>query len=201
METFSLRWRYSGRGSVSNHQPHDCLLNRLFRRCVANHRKHQSSASLAFVWGIHRGPVNSPHKWSVTRKMFRFDDVIMVTGRHRRWGVGVEWCHWWCWCWYVDVMMLLHYMQGDAVIGQWRGALMFSLISAWTTGWVNNRNAGDLRRHPAHYDVTVMIYDVFIWFAEGFTVRDDPDLRKYRRFEMLSHWGRGKMTAISQTTL
>ena len=40
-------------------------------------RKHQSSASLAFVRGIHRGPVNSPHKWSVTRKMFSFDDVIM----------------------------------------------------------------------------------------------------------------------------
>ena len=39
--------------------------------------KHQSSASLAFVWGIHRGPVNSPHKWPVTRKMFPFDDVIM----------------------------------------------------------------------------------------------------------------------------
>ena len=40
-------------------------------------RKHQSSASLAFVQGIHRGPVNSPHKWPVTRKMFPFDDVIM----------------------------------------------------------------------------------------------------------------------------
>ena len=39
--------------------------------------KHQSSASLAFVWGIHRGPVNSTHKWPVTRKMFPFDDVIM----------------------------------------------------------------------------------------------------------------------------
>ena len=39
--------------------------------------KHQSSASLAFVRGIHRGPVNSPHKWPVTRKMFPFDDVIM----------------------------------------------------------------------------------------------------------------------------
>ena len=43
----------------------------------ADQRKHQSSASLAFVWGIHRGPVNSPHKCSVTRKMFPFDDVIM----------------------------------------------------------------------------------------------------------------------------
>ena len=44
----------------------------------ADQRKHQSSASLAFVRGIHRGPVNSPHKWPVTRKMFPFDDVIMV---------------------------------------------------------------------------------------------------------------------------
>ena len=38
----------------------------------ADQSKHQSSASLAFVWGIHRGPVNSPHKWPVTRKMFPF---------------------------------------------------------------------------------------------------------------------------------
>ena len=44
----------------------------------ADHRKHQSSASLAFVRGIHQGPVNSPHKWPVTRKMFPFDDVIMT---------------------------------------------------------------------------------------------------------------------------
>ena len=43
----------------------------------ADQRKHQSSASLAFVWGILRGPVNSPHKWPITRKMFPFDDVIM----------------------------------------------------------------------------------------------------------------------------
>ena len=43
----------------------------------ADQRKHQSSASLAFVRGIHRGPVNSPHKWPVTREMFPFDDVIM----------------------------------------------------------------------------------------------------------------------------
>ena len=43
----------------------------------ADQRKHQSSASLVFVRGIHRGPVNSPHKWPVTRKMFPFDDVIM----------------------------------------------------------------------------------------------------------------------------
>ena len=55
-----------------------------------------------FVRGIHRSPVNSPHK------------------------------------------------------GQWRRALMFSLICACIDGWVNNREAGDLRRRPTHYDITVM---------------------------------------------
>ena len=48
----------------------------------ADQRKHQSSASLAFVRGIHRSLVNSPHKWLVTRKIFPFDDVIMNTIRH-----------------------------------------------------------------------------------------------------------------------
>ena len=48
----------------------------------ADQSKHQSSASLAFVWGIHRGLVNSPHKWPVTRKMFPFDDVIMLWENH-----------------------------------------------------------------------------------------------------------------------
>ena len=70
-----LQWRHNGRDSVSNQQPHDCLLNRLFRR---SHRKHHSSASLPFVRGIHQGPVNSPHEWPVTRKTFPFDDVIML---------------------------------------------------------------------------------------------------------------------------
>ena len=43
----------------------------------ADQRKHQSFASLAFVWDIHRWPVNFPRKWPVTRKMFPLDDVIM----------------------------------------------------------------------------------------------------------------------------
>ena len=43
--------------------------------------------------------------------------------------------------------------------GQWRGALMFSLIRTRMNGWVNNREAGDLRRYRVHYDVIVM----FIW--------------------------------------
>ena len=44
----------------------------------ADQRKQQSSASLAFVWGIHRELVNSLHKWPVMRKMFPFDDIIML---------------------------------------------------------------------------------------------------------------------------
>ena len=71
---FPLHWRHNGRDGVSNHQSHDCLLNRIFRR---RSKKTSSSASLAFVRGNHRGPVNSPHKGPVTRKMFPFDDVIM----------------------------------------------------------------------------------------------------------------------------
>ena len=43
----------------------------------ADQRKHQSSASLAFMRGIHRWPVKSPHKWPVKRKKFPLDDVIM----------------------------------------------------------------------------------------------------------------------------
>ena len=64
------------------------------------------SALLALCAGIHRSPVNSPHK------------------------------------------------------GQWHGALMFSLICALIHVWANNREAGDLRRHRAHYDVTV-IFDLY----------------------------------------
>ena len=44
----------------------------------ADQTKHQSSVSLAFVRGFHRGTVNSPHKRPVTRKLFPFDDVIMI---------------------------------------------------------------------------------------------------------------------------
>ena len=47
-------------------------------------RKHQNSPSPAFVRGIHRWPVNSSHKWPVTRKMFPFDDVIMYLYKNKR---------------------------------------------------------------------------------------------------------------------
>ena len=45
--------------------------------------------------------------------------------------------------------------------GQWRGVFIFSLICAWINGWVNNREAGDMRHHHAHYDVIVMMSGFF----------------------------------------
>ena len=59
--------------------------------------------------------------------------------------------------------------------GQWRGALMFTLICARINGWVNNREAGDLRRHRDHYDVNVMRY--FIEESYIFKIRN-PCIRK-----------------------
>ena len=74
----SLQWRHNGRDGVSNHQPRDCLLNRRFmRRSKKTLDYIKAPRYWPFVRGIHRAPVNSPHKWPVTRKMFPFDDVIM----------------------------------------------------------------------------------------------------------------------------
>ena len=62
------RWCHNGCDSVSIHQPHDCLLNRLFRRRSKKTSKLRATGLLV---------VNSPHNWPVTQKMFPFDDVIM----------------------------------------------------------------------------------------------------------------------------
>ena len=71
----TLRWCHNGRVGVSNHLPHDCLLNCSFRRRSKKTSKLRVTGLC--VRGIHRWPVNSLHKWPVTRKMFPFDDVIM----------------------------------------------------------------------------------------------------------------------------
>ena len=93
---FPLQWRHNERDGVSNHQPYHCLHNRLFRR-----RSKKTSKLLVTglcVWWIHWWPVNSPHKWPVTRKMFPFDDVIMWIGiKTGDWAVigdsSVYWIH------------------------------------------------------------------------------------------------------------
>ena len=73
----TLQWRDNEPDGVPNHQPHDCLLNGLFRRIS---KKTWKLRVTGFVLGIHRLPVNSPHKGSVTQKMFPIDDVIMPGG-------------------------------------------------------------------------------------------------------------------------
>ena len=77
MKTFgySLHWHHNDHDSVSNHQPHGCLLNRLFRR---RSKKTPKLCVTGLCAGNSPGPVNSPHKGPVTRKMFPFDDVIML---------------------------------------------------------------------------------------------------------------------------
>ena len=71
----TLQWCHNGRDGVSNHRHLDCSPT----VCSgADQRKHQSCASLTFVRGINRSPVNSPHKGPVTRKIFLFHDVIMI---------------------------------------------------------------------------------------------------------------------------
>ena len=137
----------------------------------ADQRKHQSSASLAFVLGIHRWPVNFPHKGPVTRKMFPFDDVIMIFQKHR----GRVWFAWLVFervrynSWYDDVIKRKHFPRYWPFVrgihrspvnsphkGQWRGALISALVGAWINGWVNNHEAGDMRRYSVDCDVTVM---------------------------------------------
>ena len=71
----TLRWRHNDHTGVSNHQPHHCLLNRLFRRRSKKTSKLRVTGLCA---GNSPGPVNSPHKGPVTRNMFPFDDVIMI---------------------------------------------------------------------------------------------------------------------------
>ena len=74
----TLQWRHNDHDGVSNHQPHGCLLNRLFSR---RSKKSSKLRVAGLCVGKSPGPVNSPHKETVTRKMFPFDDVIMFTSR------------------------------------------------------------------------------------------------------------------------
>ena len=71
----ALRWRHYDHDSISNHQPHGCLFNRLFRR---RSKKTSKLRVTGLCVGNSPGMVNSPHKGPVTRKMFPFDDVIMA---------------------------------------------------------------------------------------------------------------------------
>ena len=71
----TLHWRHNDHDGVSNHQPHGCLLNRLFRR---RSKKTSKLRVTGLCVGNSPWPVNSPHKGPVMRKMVPFDDVMMI---------------------------------------------------------------------------------------------------------------------------
>ena len=81
--------------------------------------------------------------------------------------------------------------------GQWLGDLMFSLNSTWINGWANNREAGDLRRHRAHYDVTVMLYSTLFsaiipvcqWYQRRLIHVGFISYRRYLRRSIPHDWG------------
>ena len=78
------RWRHNGHGGVSNHQPHNCLLNRLVRR--RSKTTSMLRVSGLCVRGIHRWLVNSPHKWPVCGKCFHLMTSSWVGWTHRTMG-------------------------------------------------------------------------------------------------------------------
>ena len=75
--------------------------------------------------------------------------------------------------------------------GQWRGALMISLICVWINGWVNNREAGDSRRHRGHYDVNVMYHAH--WWHIGHKNTSSSKTTAFISY-LVTHWGPAKMT-------
>ena len=74
--TLPLQWCHNDHGDVSNHQPHGCSPNRLFRR---KSKKTSNLRVTGLCAGNSPGPVNSPHKWTLTRNRFPFDDVIVTS--------------------------------------------------------------------------------------------------------------------------
>ena len=87
----SLRWRHNEHDCVSNHQPHDCLLNGLFRR---RSKKTSNLRVTGLCVGNSPGPVNSPHKGPVTRKMFPCYFDVWFNSRQRmykyQYGMNME---------------------------------------------------------------------------------------------------------------
>ena len=75
---------------------------------------------------------------------------------------------------------------------QWRGALLFSLICAWTNGWINNREAGDLSHHHVHHDVTIMLVTYQTGSEQTFTYKLRGSWCKY----VIAH-GKKNITAMS----
>ena len=197
----SLQWRHKKHDGVSIHLRLDCLFDRLSRHIS---KKTSKLPVTGLCGGIHRWPVDSPHKGRVTRKMFPFDDGIMCTRFMRiqvlfkemilslKWNNMIIWDQYFAHAmtarayrnprnpWELRVWRFIypwwrHQMEtfsallalcagNSPVTGEFpaqrpvtRSFDVFFLICAWIKYWVNNGEAGDLRRHCPHYDVIVML--------------------------------------------
>ena len=96
------------------------------------------------------------HSYELANFMIRsvLLDVDVLTNDRQKHDDVIKWKHFPC---YWPFLRGIHRSPMNSPHkGQWRGAVIFSLICARLNGWVNNREAGDLRHHRAHYDVTVM---------------------------------------------
>ena len=82
--------------------------------------------------------------------------------------------------------------------GQWRGALMFSLICVWINGWVNNREAGDLRRHRGHYNAIVMITGPGCsWASLAVSVMNSCGVMAWERFHHMMTSSNGNIFRVT----
>ena len=110
----TFHWRHNDQDGVSNHQPHDCSLNCLFRR---RSKKTSKLCVTGLCVGNSPGPVNSPHKGPVTRKMLPFDDVIMKkTELNTAFQIACDDDHSWLfvntkWVWWCIFIPSTHYAK------------------------------------------------------------------------------------------
>ena len=114
----------------------------------ADQSKHQRSASLAFVWEIHRWSVNFPHKWPVTRKMFPFDDIIMW---NLSWSMLVKWLlRWdkiWEGCWHAIWWYMRDFYIWETSRGSWLAVFLWSL-ACWAVNLYLNQCWLTIKRNP-----------------------------------------------------
>ena len=118
-QSVTLLWHHDDHDGVSNHQPHGCLLNRLFRR---RSKKTSKLRVTGLCVGNSPGPVNSPHKGPVTWKMFPFDDVIMISPKTS-----------WGWCAIGTLSVSLSLSEGNP-----RDILAHGDTSCWRHIWSTN---------------------------------------------------------------
>ena len=154
---------------------------------------HRCRNNITINWNIMRSVKYDNICWTKTTNVEPHDDVIkwkLVTGP-LVWGI-----HWW--------------PVNSPHKGQWRRALLFSLICTWINGWVNNREAGDLRRHRAHNGTeteccrdhvtetlsSLVAPKIVITTTTGVTNDDKVDIIDNSKFSVLGKTSKSKMHVV-----